>query len=79
MFLADARLSLATLALVGLMAGLIIGLGLPPRLGGALLALGCLAVLVEAVLREAHRRRPSGGSTDLRVGKRISPSSPEPR
>jgi len=57
MFLADARLSGATLALVALVAVLLLALPLPALLGGALLLFGCLAVLVEATLREARRRR----------------------
>ena len=56
MFLADARLTVATLALVALAAGLI-ALQVAPLAAGALLLLGCLAILVEAAAREARRRR----------------------
>jgi len=55
MFLADARLTLATLLLVAVVAGLI-GLHLAPLLAGALLLAGCLAILVEAAFRETRRR-----------------------
>ena len=56
MFLADARLTLATLALVALVAALVVVLGAAPLLGGGVLLLGCLAILVEAAVREARRR-----------------------
>jgi len=57
MFLADARLTGATLALVALVAGLILSLGVQPLIGGGALLIGCLAILTEAVVREARRRR----------------------
>jgi hypothetical protein len=56
MFVADARLSLATLALVLAIAILAMGFGVAPLLCGALLLLGCLLILIAAVLREAHQR-----------------------
>jgi hypothetical protein len=56
MFLADARLTTATLVLVGIVAGFIVVLRIEPLLGGGVLLLGCLAILVEAVLREARGR-----------------------
>ena len=56
MFLADARLTTATLILVAAVAGLVIGLRVDPIAGGALLLLGSLLILVEAALREARRR-----------------------
>jgi hypothetical protein len=59
MFLADARLTTATLLLVVAVAVLIAGLRVDPMLGGALLLLGSLLILVEAALREARRRRRS--------------------
>jgi hypothetical protein len=59
MFAADARLSGATVLLVVLIAVLIAALGMSPLLGGALLLIGCLAILIEATLREARRRRRS--------------------
>jgi hypothetical protein len=56
MFLADARLSLATLLLVACVAGLIGAFRIGPILGGGILLLGCLAILVAAAGREARRR-----------------------
>lgn len=56
MFLADARLSLATLFLVAGVAGLIAVFRVEPILGGGILLLGCLAILVEAASREARAR-----------------------
>jgi hypothetical protein len=56
MFLADARLTLATLVLVALVAGFVDALHYAPLLGGALLLFGCLAILIEAAVREARRR-----------------------
>ncbi len=58
MFLADARLTLAVLALVALVAALILALGINPLIGGGALLAGCHLILVEAALREARRRRP---------------------
>lgn len=57
MFLADARLSAAVLALVLLVAALTLGLGVRPLAAGAVLLLGCLVVLVEAAWRETRRGR----------------------
>ncbi|AWC25213.1 hypothetical protein CO731_04707 [Aminobacter sp. MSH1] len=59
MFLADARLTTATLALVAVVAGLVIALRVEPLLGGCVLLLGCLAILVEAAVREARSRSAS--------------------
>ena len=59
MFLADARLTAATLVLVLVVAGLVVGLRVRPLLGGCVLLLGCLAILVEAAVREARRRSAS--------------------
>lgn len=59
MFLADARLTTATLALVALVAGLVVALRIEPLLGGGVLLLGCFAILVEAAIREARRRSVS--------------------
>lgn len=56
MFLADARLTTATLALVALVVGLVVAMKIEPLLGGGLLFLGCLAILVEAAIREARHR-----------------------
>ncbi len=58
MFAADARLTLAILALVAIVAGLILALGVDPLIAGGALLLGCHLILVEAALREARRRRP---------------------
>jgi hypothetical protein len=56
MFLADARLTTTTLVLVAIVAGLVVALRVEPLLGGSVLLLGCLAILVEAAVREARRR-----------------------
>jgi hypothetical protein len=53
MFFADARLTLATLFLVAIVGGLIVALGVEPLAGGAVLLLGCLAILVGTASREA--------------------------
>lgn len=57
MFLAEARLSLATLALVGLVAVLSLAVHVAPLLAGAILLVGCFAILIEATVREVRRRR----------------------
>jgi hypothetical protein len=57
MFLADARLSLATLALVGIVAVLSLAVHVAPLFAGAILLVGCFAILIEATVREARRRR----------------------
>ena len=57
MFLADARLTITTLILVALIAVLVVVVRIEPMVGGGLLLAGCLAILVEAVAREARRRR----------------------
>lgn len=59
MFLADATLTIATLVLVAAVAGIVLALHVEPLLAGAILVLGCLAILVEATLREARRRNAS--------------------
>lgn len=59
MFLADARLTTATLVLVTIVAGLVVALHLEPLVGGSVLLLGCLVILVEAAVREAKRRSTS--------------------
>ena len=59
MFLADARLSIATLALVAVVAGLVATLHVGPLVGGSMLLIGCLVILVEAAAREARRPRAS--------------------
>lgn len=60
MFLADARLTTATLVLVAIVAGLVVALRVEPLLGGGILLLGSLAILVEAAVREAKSRNASG-------------------
>lgn len=57
MFVADARLTMAILAVVAVVAFLIHGAGVSTTAAGVVLLLACLAVLVEAVLREARNRR----------------------
>jgi hypothetical protein len=57
MFLTDARLTIATLVLVALVAALVVEMGIAPLAGGTLLLAGCLAILVEAAAREARHRR----------------------
>lgn len=57
MFLADARLSVAILLLVLVVAALVDGMGLGPLIGGAALLVGCIAILVEAAVRESRRHR----------------------
>lgn len=57
MFVADARLTLAILVLVGVIAGLVSALPTAPYLAGGVLLFGFVAILVEAVVREARRAR----------------------
>lgn len=57
MFLADALLSGAVLVLVLIVAALTFGLDVRPLIAGAILLLGCLAILIAAAWREAHRNR----------------------
>ena len=54
MFVGDLWLSLALLGLVALCAALIHLANLDPLLGGGCLLVGCLGLLVSAVLRAAH-------------------------
>ena len=54
MFVGDARLSAAILVVVAIAAGTIRLTGASPLAGGALLLLGCLAVMIGAVLRAAR-------------------------
>ena len=56
MFVSDARLTAAILAMVVIAAALIDGTALPPLTGGIALLTGCIAVLVVSVRREARRR-----------------------
>jgi hypothetical protein len=56
MFLADARLTTAILLLVVGLGGLIFVVQIEPLVAGGVLLVGCLAILVEAALREARER-----------------------
>ena len=56
MFLADARLTFATLFLVAIVGGLVHGLEVEPLLAGTVLLLGCLGILVGTTSREARDR-----------------------
>lgn len=56
MFLADARLTLSILVLVGIAAGLVDWLSVSPVVGGGLLVVGSLLILVEAVVRKSKQR-----------------------
>jgi hypothetical protein len=59
MFVGDAWLTAAILALVAVAAGLIRFVGVAPLTGGLVLLLGCLALLAGSVLR--HRREARRG------------------
>lgn len=63
MFVGDARLSAAILAVVAVAALAIDAGGAPPLVGGALLLIGCLAVMIGAVLRTARRKRTTKGTS----------------
>lgn len=56
MFLADARLTAATLVLVAIVTGLVFATKVEPLWGGGLLLLGCLVILAKAAIREAKHR-----------------------
>jgi len=62
MFVSDARLTAAILAVVLVTAALIDLAEAPSVVGGAFLLAGCIAILVLSVRREA-RRRSSGPQT----------------
>lgn len=57
MFVGDARLTAAVLVVVAATAALIEVGDLSPLIGGGVLLVGCLAVLMDAVLRAARRQR----------------------
>lgn len=57
MFVSDARLTAAILAIVLAAAAIVTGTGLPRLAGGVFLLVGCIAVLVGSVRREARLRR----------------------
>lgn len=67
MFVGDARLSVAVLAVVAVSAVVVRVAGMDPLVGGAVLLAGCLLVVVEGVRRNAQRlaapaEPPAGGS-----------------
>ena len=57
MFVADLRLTIAILVGVGILAILLRTTGISPTSAGLILLVYCLAVLSEAVYREAKRRK----------------------
>jgi hypothetical protein len=57
MFVADIRLTLAILLLVGVVAGLVSAFPVVPYFAGGMLLFGFVAILVEAVVREARQAR----------------------
>jgi hypothetical protein len=59
MFLADARMTVTTLLLVAVVGGLAATGYLPQIVSGLLLLVGCIAILLAAVMRGARLRRPS--------------------
>jgi hypothetical protein len=61
MFMADARLTAAILAVVAMAAGLIDVAGVEPLIGGGVLLAGCLGVTIAAVLWAARRKRTKDG------------------
>ena len=72
MFVADARLTAAILAMVVVAAALIDATNMPPLVGGIILLIGSIAVLFLSVRREALRRLSEStvpvakGGTDIR-------------
>jgi hypothetical protein len=56
MFIADTRLTLATLCLIAIIGGLVCSLGVDPLIAGGVLLFGCLAILVGTATREARER-----------------------
>jgi hypothetical protein len=57
LFIDDGNLAIFALILIGAVTALVKLAGLPPLWGGALLLLGCLAILAESVLRATRSRR----------------------
>ncbi|MBN9218673.1 MAG: hypothetical protein J0I79_12030 [Mesorhizobium sp.] len=57
MFVDDGNLALLALVLVAAVAAAVKLLALPPLLGGALLLVGCLAILLQSVRRAASQTR----------------------
>jgi hypothetical protein len=64
MFLADARLTASILTLVAMVGGLVAVFDVEPLLGGGVLLLGCLAILIEAVVRETRLRHTSRSQSE---------------
>jgi len=56
MFMADARMSLSTVALVIIMAGLLKFAALSALVAGGLLLVGCLVIVIEAAVRDTRKR-----------------------
>jgi hypothetical protein len=56
MFVTDARLTLATIILVAVVAILILALHVNSLVGGLVLLLGCFAIVIEATIRETKVR-----------------------
>ncbi|ESY62745.1 MULTISPECIES: hypothetical protein [unclassified Mesorhizobium] len=57
MFMDDGSLALLALILIAAVTAAVKLLALPPRLGGILLPIGCLAILAHSARRAAVRRR----------------------
>jgi hypothetical protein len=56
MFVDDGSLALLVLVLVAAVTSAVKLLGLPPLIGGALLLIGCLAILLQSVRRATRLR-----------------------
>ncbi len=56
MFVTDARLTLATIILVAVVAILILALHVNSLVAGLVLLLGCFAIVIEATIRETKVR-----------------------
>jgi hypothetical protein len=69
MFMGDARLTLAVLAVVASAAALINLAGVDPLGAGAILLVGCLGLLIENVHRSARRKDSDRGIEVLRVSR----------
>ena len=54
MFVAEKRLTISILVIVGAVASLVDLIGLDPLLGGAALLFGCLILLIDSVCRSAR-------------------------
>ena len=56
MFMTDARMSLSTVALVIIVAGLLKFAALSALVAGGLLLVGCLVIVIEAAVRDTRKR-----------------------